>query len=165
MSRATVRAALTSGFAAVSGLTTVTSSEKKFQSANEFYSAVGNHSGAVAFVFIERELESRRALGGWKKLSYDVGLVCKYRHNGIDPTDTYDAGIQAMDEWDTTLENIKVYTRAHRTMNGGVWQIGEGDTLHGDDIEIQSDLPVTDKDGFIHIWSVVRFKVIDWVQT
>jgi hypothetical protein len=165
VTRANVRQAVAAGFAAVQGLSTVDTSQKKLVPASAFFKTDGDHSGTYAFVFIEREYEKRRTVGqGYKEIVYDVGLVCQYRHNGMDPSDTEDAGVQAMDEWDATVENVKQYVRAHPTFNGSVWLAGEGEIKQGDDIEIVSDLPITDDDGYIHIWSVVRFKVIEWVQ-
>lgn len=171
MSRATLRRAIVSTFGggAVDGLTDVYPSEKKFTSGDEWYRAVGDSSGALGFVFIEREREARRTfaadVGGWKKISYEVGLVLRYRHNGNDAVDEKDAGLVVIDEWDALLENVKWRCRDHRTMANAVFQIGEGDTISGDDIEILSDLPMTDKEGYIHVWGVVRFKVIEWVQS
>jgi hypothetical protein len=168
VSRATVRAAIVSTFTGITGLTAVYASEKKVTNGDEWYAAIGDRSGMLAFVFIEHEVEARRSLAGpsagYKKISYDVALVCQFRHNGESTADGVDAGIQAIQDYDATIENLKAHVRLDRTLGGAVFQIGEGDTLSGDDIEITSDLPVTDADGLIHIWAAVKFRVIEFTS-
>lgn len=171
MSRATVRTAMVSRFggAGIVGLTGVFKAQKKTTSGDEFFAVAGDRSGCLAFVFIESEKESRRSVAGtsvgYKKISYEVALVLQFRHSGeTEATSTEDAAWEAIDDFDTLVEGIKHFIRTDRTLGGAVFQIGEGDTKDGDDIEIQSDMPTLDNNGMVHIWAAVRFHVIEWTD-
>lgn len=169
MSRATMRAGVAAFFntPAIAGLTTVYTSQPK--SMSQFAKNDGDRSGMLAYVFIEAEREHRKAMGGAtggkKRIVYDVGLVCLFRHNGVDPSETADGAVQAMDDYDSTVELIKQRLRSDRTLGGVAFSAGEGAELMQDDIEIVSDLPTQVDGGALTIWSVVRFRTTEWIDS
>lgn len=163
MSRASVRAAVANWFAApaILGLNKVSTSQPKLAYPSEAFFGPNDPSGAVGFVFIEREEEMRRALGGphggTKELIYEVGLVIEFRS-------THPLAEDAMDDYDSIIDLIKVRLRSDRTLGGQVFSAGEGNVLNGRDIEVLSDLPQI-MDDTTHIWSAVRFHVLDFITS
>lgn len=168
MSRAEVRIAVQNYLKppAVAGLNTVFRSEPKIVQGQEFFTgaAAGVGYGAVGIIHIEAEREERRSIGGAfsgkKRIDYDVALIVRFRSDLV-------SAEAAMDAYDALIENIKARLRANgRQLNSPstIFQAGEGDTLGGSDIDVISDLP--QKEGqVVHIWSAVRFKVIQWITS
>jgi hypothetical protein len=164
ISRAEVRSALATFFSppAVAGLNKVYRAEPKVIQGQDFFAgaATGVGTGAVGVVHIEKESESRRALGGAtsgkKRIDYEVAMILRFRSD-------LTSGTAAMDAYDTMVENFKVKLRSDRTIGSGVvFSAGEAGEQGGPDIEIISDLPV--KEGqVVHIWTACRFKVVQWI--
>lgn len=154
MSRASLRAAVVTHFTGVAGLTNLYRSQPKTIPA----AAWGTPSGSVAFPYIESESEKRQSFGGdtggRKRILYTVGLVVRFRSTSDGET--------AMDQFDALIEALKIRLRTDRTLGSAVFSAGEGDTQGDDDIDVISDLPQTEA-NVIHIWSVMRFQVVEWV--
>lgn len=160
---------MVSSFTGVAGITRVLPTQAKVVNGDDFYANPGDRSGCVAFVFIEHEVEARKSFAGdnpgYKKISSDVALVLMFRHSGeSNDSTTLDATDEAIGDYDDLIEAIKEHIRTNRTLGGAVFQIGEGDTKQGDDVVIDSDLPVQDNEGLISIWGSVRFKVIEFTD-
>jgi hypothetical protein len=172
MGRAFVRQTVAAFFAppAVPGLYTVYRAEPKNIPGPAFFDGApaGTASGAVAFPHIESQIEQRIAMGGptsgWKMVPYDVALVVRFKSNRQESED-------AVDDWDTILENIVDRLRSDRQLGTSaqqsptIFQAGEGDTFGGEDIHVLSDLPKAMGTGQqIVAWAAVRFKAIEMVE-
>lgn len=163
MSRATVRAAVAAFFAppAVAGLKTLYPASPGTIPGDAYYDGqVG--AGAAMFVFISRNREWRRGIGGphsgVKEILYDVGLVGEFRANGIDP-------VVAQAAHDDFVEALLERGRSDRTLGEpSIFQAGEGDTLGAADLDVESDLPYT-KGNSIRIWTVLRSSVVEMIQS
>lgn len=161
MSRATVRAAVAAFFAApaVANLNKVYTSFPKRMNAGDFLvgQAAGTKSGAVAVIFVGREIERRVAMGGAtsgkKRVDYDVDLEVFLR--SVEQT-----AEAAMDAYDAVVDAIKVKLRTDRVIGAGatVFQAGEA-TLDG-----EHEMPRRTVDG-TDIAGRVTFEVSEFLTT
>jgi hypothetical protein len=163
MSRATIRSAVATYFAApsVSGLNKVfTAHPKRIEGTWFRYGQpAGTKSGAVGIVSLISEDEERRATGGAtsgkKWVHYRVRLEV-YLHSVQKHSE------DAMADFDTVIDNIKAKLRADRYLNQApdvVFEAGEK-YLQGEYGE-----PRTLNDGSVEIWGAVEFEVSEWLTT
>jgi hypothetical protein len=163
MSRSTARAAVAAFFAppAVPKLNGIKAGLPKLTEAGDWFSDTSG-SGALGFIHIERQMERRIAIGGAtsgvKLRVYDFGLVVILRS-------AKPHGEDATTDNDSILDHVVAHLQADRTLGGSVFQAGEGDTFGEEDIEVASDLPQMLDGGIVQIWNVVRFKVLETLQT
>jgi len=171
MGRAFVRRTVAAWFQPpnVAGLYTVYAAEPKNVPGTAYFTnaPAGTSSGAVAFPHIESQIEHRIAMGGptsgWKMVPYDVALVVRFKSNQQRNED-------AVDDWDTVLENIVERLRADRQLgtsgqSPSIFQAGEGDTFGAGDIQVLTDLPKSlGKGQQVVAWAAVRFKAIEMVE-
>jgi hypothetical protein len=114
----------------------------------------GQRSRAAAIVFIERETESRIALGGAtsgkKRVDYDVAIQVFHHSLQSNAED-------AMDDFDGTVDGLKDWLRSdHRfgdTSGQLVWQGAEPV------IDVEYSESLTSERGATETWAVVRFQV------
>lgn len=114
----------------------------------------GQKSRAAAVVFIERESESRIALGGAtsgkKRVDYDVCIQVFHHSMQSNAED-------AMDDFDGTVDGVKDWLRSdHRFGDSSgqlVWQGAEPV------IDVEYSEPLTSERGATETWAVVRFQV------
>lgn len=159
MSRATVRTAIQQYLASpqIPFLTTVFIAQPKIIQPTDIL-VQGTPSGAAGWIHIEREYETRRALGGAtsgkKEVNYFIALGLRFRSNRPKAED-------AMADYDTLIEGIKTRLRADRTLSSSViFQAGEA----GSGIAVQSDLPHLSTDITV-IASAVRFQCSEWINS
>lgn len=165
MPAATVRAAVQSFLTGqVPGLAAVYTAQPYYVDGDLFGFTTNGNYGAVAYVHLDRQEETRIAFGGasggHKQVTYQVGLVVLYKYL-ILPDSTVDEAAWA-GPLDALLDAVVARLRSDRTLGTGaggvVWQAGEDNN----DLRIQRDLPVED-DGVIHSWQVVEFTVVEQV--
>ena len=114
----------------------------------------GQLSRAAAVIFIERETETRIALGGAtsgkKRIDYDV--VIQVFHHSM-----HNNAEDCMDDFDATIDGLKDYLRAdHRfgdTSGVLIWQGAEPA------IDVDYSEPSTSERGATETWAVLRFQV------
>lgn len=156
MSRAQVRSQLVSflrSSTSIPDLNQVFSSFPK-QINYQVNSQAGQKSRAAAVVFIERETETRIALGGAtsgkKRLDYDVAI--QVFHHSFQPNAEV-----AMDDFDLTVDGVKDWLRSdHRfgdTSGQLIWQGAEPI------IDVEYSEPLSSERGATETWAVIRFQV------
>jgi hypothetical protein len=114
----------------------------------------GQKSRVAVVIFIERESETRIALGGAtsgkKRIDYDVVLQVFHHSMQNNAED-------AMDDLDATIDALKDYLRAdHRfgdTSGNIIWQGAEPA------IDVEYSEPSTSDRGATETWVVLRFQV------
>lgn len=160
MSRAVIRAALAAYIAPpnIAGLNKVYTSQPKIIQGPEFFQPglTGFASGAVASVFIEREVELRKALGGAtsgkKRINYDIAILIQFRS-------TKPRSEDAMDDYDALIERLKVRIRTDRTLGSpSIFQAGEAE------LEVISDLPKLSNDETM-IFSALRMDIAEFITS
>jgi hypothetical protein len=129
MSRATVRAAITSYLsnAGITHLSSVKPFPAKFTSEMEFYEGEdpGHSAGAIIYIFFENQTEHRIALGGdhdgRKAIEYTIALDCFMRST---QRKSEDAGADN----EAFLDSLEAAIRADRNAGapGVIFQWGEG---------------------------------------
>jgi len=155
MSRAQVRSQLASFLSGgnVQDLNQVfTSFPKQFN--YQTNSTAGQASRAVAVVFIDRETESRIALGGAtsgkKRVDYDV--VIQVFHHSMQRN-----AEAAMDDFDATIEQLKTLLRSDHRFGDAtgnlIWQGAEPM------IDVDYGEPATNARGATECWASVKFQV------
>ena len=162
MSRATVRAACAAYFTpgTVAGLNTVYPSFPKRIPGPAFRDGQpqGTKSGAVGVIFIAGEREERRSVGGatsGKKWVHYTVEIQVFSHSIELHSEN------AMDFFDSVIDNIKAKLRQDRTLNNYpvIFEAGEEqlDGVYGE--------PKTLNDGATEIWGTVRFVVSEFLTT
>ena len=119
----------------------------------------GQLSRCAAVVFIGGETESRIALGGatngWKRVDYAVAV--QLFHHSL-----HSDAIDAMTDFDTTVDELKSYLRAdHRlgdTTGTIIWQAAEPE------ISIDYSEPTGANGGATDTWAAVNFVVTEMIQ-
>lgn len=168
MSRATVRAALETWLAPpnVAWVGSIFGSMPKIIPGPAFTAGLGSgsRSGSVMVIFIEDEHETRTALGGphggRKMVTYEVGIVIRFRSSQADSQ-------VAVDDYDALIESLKERIRADRTLGTSgtanpLFQAGEGP---GADLSITSDMPRIDKGGSTYVWGALKLTVAEEIVT
>lgn len=157
MSRASVRAQIVTYLNAgtITDLNQVWSS---FPSNINFQlnSTPGQMSRAAAVVFIEAEAEERIALGGAtsgkKRVDYQVAIQL-FHHSLQNQSE------DAMEDFDTTVDDLKSYLRADHNLGDStgqiIWQGAEPaiDVVYGE--------PARNNGGATDTWAAIRFKVTE----
>lgn len=164
LGRKGVRTAVANFFAPpnVAGLNSVYSGEPRLVTSNAYFA--GQKSGAVGWPYIESQKDRRIAFtggpqpgGGQAKLIiYEVAFSYRFL--------SYQAKAEdALDDNDNGIDALTARIRSDRTFGGTLWQVGEGDTVMGEDIHVMSGPgpKVRKQDGPIIIWSMVRFIAIE----
>lgn len=166
MSRATIRAAVTAWLAPpnVTGINTVYRGFPAEIPGTAYFSATpGAMAGCVAIVFIAGEAEVRKAFGGptsgKKRVDYTVEIHLRYR--SVKPPGLgSDVGLEATDDFDTIVENLKARIRADRTAgSSAVWQWGESnlDGRYGESVQ--------DGAGGVIQWGAIVTTATEWLTT
>lgn len=170
MGAATVRAAITSYFAgaALTGLQHVYQECPWWLDGDQFDLAGGDDFGAVAYVHLSEQRETRIALPavqGIKAVTWDVALVVLFQY--LVPS-SFPAG-QDESSWvtplDALLDGLIARLRADQTLgtghNGVIFQAGES----VDDVVLRRDLPRIDaQGGKVWCWQVLEFKAVEMIQ-
>ena len=171
MSAQAVRAAVQAYFVGqVTGLNQVYRAQPTFADGKNWNLATDLGSGAIGYVHLDAEKETRLTLPyqtGYKQVDYEVGLVVLYQY--LIPSNTLVA--QNGDEWtdalDVTLDGIKNRLRRDPTLGTSVAQGGTGLIFEAgeakDDIMIARELPRRSP-GKVLSWNVVQFKLTEIVQ-
>lgn len=168
MTAANVRAQIANWFQppAVEGLQTCYPAMPYWAGGDKWELAVNDGWGAVAYVHLREESESRIGLGGAtggiKEVTYQVGLVLLFKW--LIPTQL-PAG---QDEssyvlaLDTLIDSVKARIRSDRTFgsgpNGIIWQAGTGEN----DLKVARDLPRR-QSGAVLSWQVIEFEVVEMI--
>jgi hypothetical protein len=161
MSRATVRAACAAYFTpgTVAGLNTIYTSFPKRIPGPAFRNGqpAGTKSGAAGVIHIDSETEERRAIGGafngkkWVHYTVELQVFCHSLELHSE---------NAMDFFDSVIDNIKTKLRADRTLNDYpvIFEAGEEqlDGIYGE--------PVVLNDGATEIWGAVKFVVSEFLN-
>lgn len=163
MSRATIRAAVTDWLSSNSpGINTVYRGFPKVIPGQAFFSGPGSMSGCVAIIHIAGETETRIAVGGptsgQKRVDYTLEIQLRYRSVKSASLNS-DAGLEATDEFDATVDALKDRIRADRTAGSdAVWQWGEQELtgLYGELIE---------SDNGLVQWGVIQTVVTEFLTT
>lgn len=162
MSRQVVRAACAAYFTpgSIAGLNAVFTSHPKRIAGPDFRKGqpAGTKSGAVGVIYIDSETEERRGIGGAtsgkKWVHYTVEMQV-FSHSVEQHSEN------AMDFFDTVIDNIKAKLRADRTLNDYpvIFEAGEEqlDGIYGE--------PRVLNDGATEIWGAVRFVVSEFLTT
>ena len=173
MSRATVREQIYNYLvgAEIPFLSTVKPFPAKFTPEMEFYAGEdpGHTSGAIIYLYIERETEKRIALGGphngRKAVEYRMVLDCFMRSSR---RKAEDAGFDN----ETFLDALVLAIRADRTAGTEgkpfpIFQWGEGVFPGGDDIDVTSYYPRLLNGGasVTEIYCSVRVSVVEILDT
>jgi hypothetical protein len=170
MSRATVRAAITDYLLnyGVTNLSNVYPFPAKLTPEGEFFQGEdpGHQSGAVIFLYLENQRESRIALGGphdgRKQVEYQFILESYLRST---KKKSEDAGADN----EAFLDSLVTAIRADRTAGhpGVVFSWGEGTINGGPDIEITSYYPkqINGSAAATQVYSMVRVMVIEIADT
>jgi len=171
MSRAAVRDAVVSylSSAGIEFLSTVKAFPPKFTSEQEFYSYDGDdshNSGAIVFVWISSQRESRIALGGphdgRKAVEYEFALEVYFRSSH---PKAEDAGADN----DTFLDSLTAAIRADRNAGAPsvIFQWGEGTFPGSTDIEVASDFPrvLRGSGSATQTYSNVRVSVVEILES
>lgn len=148
----------------VAGLNTVYTGEpRNIPDGAYFAGAPGTKSGTIGFSYIEGQKDRRIAFtgnpvsGGQARLIiYEVAFALRFL--------SYQAkGETALDDHDNIIDLFSTRLRSDRTMGGQLWQVGDGDTVLGEDIHIISGPgpKVRKQGGPIIIWSMARFIAIE----
>ena len=166
MSSATVRRAVADWFAspAVQGLQRVWAAQPWYGSDREYMASVNGGWGAVGYVHLTEQSETRIALGGatggTKEVTYRVGLVVLFKWNipqGAPVAGTDESAY--VTQLDQLLDDVVARLRSDRTLGGAVWQAGE----NPNDVKITRDLPKRMGNTAILAWQVVEFDVVEMV--
>jgi hypothetical protein len=125
---------------------------------NGAFMTSGAKSGAICVPHITAEFEYRVAVGGAtsgkKRIDYTVELQLFFRSVNPDP-------VAAMDDFDATVENLKVLIRSDRTLaSANVWHFGEGtEGLRARYGEPSRNGTVTE------IWGAVVCTLTEWITS
>lgn len=162
MSRATIRGAVLNYLdGQVDGITTTYRAVPKVIPATAF-APTGTPGGAIAAVYIPNVTERRIALGGatsgWKQVRYTVDILLLHRWTGRADVGG-DAALDAQDNLDTIIDNLKALIRANRTLNStAVWEAGEAELA-----DRQAEPRLTG--DIVETWAAVSCLVVESVQT
>ena len=125
----------------------------------EVNSLPSQRSRCAAVVFIESERETRLALGGAhsgiKRVDYSIAI--QLFHHSME-----NAGEDAMDDFDNTIDNLKARLRSDHqfgdTSGTLVWQAAEPviDASYGE--------PASINGNSIENWATIRFDVTQMIQ-
>ena len=155
MSRATVRAGvvnyLRNGNLPFVG--TYFTAEPKIRQGPQFYTG-STVTGAILFPFINGDRETRISLGGEKRVQYDVIIHVECR--SLQPR-----AEDAMADFDSLIEAIKVRVRADRTLAGTVFQAGEGNGVGAIDLVTAYRNPSTIGNGETLLWAAISMQVVE----
>jgi hypothetical protein len=170
MGRTFIRQTVANWFAppAVEGLNTVYTASPRWAPGADFFQGApaGTESGAIAFPYVEESHRTRIALQGappgGKMAYYTIGLVVRFVSNA--------AEVQAaQDDHDNLIDAIVVRLESDKLLGTGsnperVFMAGEGDSVNGADVHVQSDLP-KQHGTQVTVWSVVRFAVLEYIAS
>ena len=151
MSRQTVRAAIQSYLttniglptALITNLSTVFSYPPKLTPEGDFFAGQdpGHQAGAVIYLWIEsqseKRIELRGATGGGKMVTYRFALDCYFRSYSKKAEDAALANEQFIDSLVAAIRASKTAG----TTDGTVFQWGEGSTLGGQDVDVETFYP------------------------
>lgn len=169
MGRASVREAVASYLEAgeITFLNTIKKHPPKFTSEREFYDddEPMQSSGAIIFIHIAAQKETRIALGGEhngrKAREYEFVLDCYLRHLG--------SAVEAGENNDAFLDSLVAYIEANRTAdsNGVIFQWGEGTFPGSADIEVDADFPrvLNGAGSVVQVYSSLRISVVEILET
>jgi hypothetical protein len=148
----------------VAGIGTVHRALPRTTPGTDFGLEANGGSGAVCWIHIDGERESRRALGGAhsgiKQVDYQVGLVIEFRSVKADAE-------AAQDDFDTMIEALKERIRSDRQLGtvgspSPIFLAGEGEQPGQPDLDVISDLPKL-SNSEVWIKGVVRVAVTELV--
>lgn len=137
----------------------------------------GTGTGALIYMFIETQEESRKALGGQhqgRKLRlYGLSLLCILKSDLPDSASGQEAfnafidGLTAAIQADRNAgtEAVALGGTGPYAGTGVVWQWGEGTMLGGPDIRIEYPVPKTADGGVMLFQAVVRVTVAEFFNT
>ena len=168
MSRRTIREAIATYLEGsnITNLGKVYTQPPKLTPASDFYqgSDPGHGSGAVIYIHIPDQHESRIALGGPtngnKLRPYTVGLVCVFRSTKPDVQEVGNDNDDFLDSLCTAIESNRNAGNA-----AVVWQWGEGEQLYGIDIRVKAEMPRPIRQQTSQVFSVVEVTVLEWLNT
>lgn len=168
MSRTAVRAAITNYLqnAGIKYLGTVFAHPPKWTNESDFTlnGYPGQGSGVVIYVHLRRQHEIRIALGGatggMKLRPYKCTLICLM--NSKKPH-TEDVGADN----DAFIDSLVTAIEANRNAGNpaAVFQWGEGDTLYGVDIQVETHLPRTIRQQTSRVFSLADVTVLEMLST
>lgn len=168
MSRATVRAAIQDYLsnAGINYLSQVYAHPPKVTPGGEFYASQdpGHSSGAVIYLHIANQFESREGIGGptdgQKFRYYTCAMVCVFRSK---KTDTQEVGADN----DAFLDALVTAIEADRNAGNPavIWQWGEGSFLYGDDIKVRAEMPRPIRQQISQVFSVCEVTTIESLST
>jgi hypothetical protein len=168
MSRALVRSAIQKYLqqANITFLGTVFDHPPKWTNETDFTENgfPGQGSGAVIYIHLRRQSEIRMALGGatggMKMRHYKCTLICLLKSKR---GKSQDAG----KDNDVFLDSLTAAIQANRNAGdpSSVWQWGEGDTLYGVDIQIESRLPRPVRMQSSVVFSLADVTVLEQMNT
>lgn len=169
MSRTAVRAAIQQYLqnAGVTYLGTVFAHPPKWTNETDFVGTTGypgQGSGVVVYIHLRRQSEFRMALGGatsgMKMRSYKCTLICLMNSKKTNAEEC-DA------DNDTFLDSLTGAIQANRNAGNpaAVFQWGEGDTLYGVDVMIDSHFPRPIRQQTMRQFSLVEVTVLEQMNT
>jgi hypothetical protein len=175
MSRQVVRDQVVSYLsnANIDGLTTIYTFPPKITPEGAFYpgQTPNQFQGAIVFTFIERQSEERVAFGGShngrKFVTYQLVFSCYYRSTQNQAEIAAMGNEEFLDSFVSAIRADRKAGAPPNTQNN-VWQWGEaGVNGRGQDIEIQSDLPVLlgGAQEVTQTFSTIRVTVLEEVDT
>ena len=129
-----------------------------------FDEAAGQGSGVVVYIHLRRQSEFRMALGGatsgMKMRSYKCTLICLMNSKKTNAEEC-DA------DNDTFLDSLTGAIQANRNAGNpaAVFQWGEGDTLYGVDVMIDSHFPRPIRQQTMRQFSLVEVTVLEQMNT
>ena len=166
MSRETVRAAVQTYLqnAGVTNLSTVFSFPPKLTPEGEFYAGQdpGHQSGAIIYIWIESQhetrIELRGAAGGGKMVEYVFILDC-YLRSSHKKTEL------AAGDNESFLDSLVTAIRASKELGapGVIFQAGEGGMSGGSDVEVTSYYPrnLNGAAAVTQVYSNIRLQVLE----
>lgn len=124
----------------------------------------GRGSGVVIYIHLRRQHEFRIALGGatsgTKMRPYKCTLICLMNSK---KEDTQLVGADN----DTFIDSLCSAIQANRNAGNpsAIFQWGEGDTLYGVDIQVETHLPRTIRQQTSRVFSLVDVTVMEQMST
>lgn len=168
MGRATVRAAIQVYLqnASITYLGKVFSHPPKWTNEDDFTANgyPGQGSGVVIYIHLRRQSEFRMALGGatggMKMRAHKCTLIC-LMNSKKQNTEDVDA------DNDSFLDSLVATIEANRNAGSpqAIFQWGEGDTLYGVDIQIDSHMPRPIRMQSSRQFSLVEVTVLEQLNT
>jgi hypothetical protein len=169
MSRTAVRTAIQQYLqnANITSLGTVFSHPPKWTNETDFVGSNGSPgqgTGVVIYIHLRRQSESRMALGGatsgMKMRSYKCVLVCLLNSKKQNAEDV-DA------DNDAFIDSLTTAIQANRNAGNpaAIFQWGEGDTLYGVDVQVDTHFPRPIRQQSMRQFSLVEVTVLEQMNT